>query len=170
MTVRQAMVFFTGSSIKTVDDHCGYAFPFDPLQVITTNNAAYHDIHHQSWGIKNNFSQPYFTFWDSFMGTKWTGGDVKLRYERSQENAQRQVDRDAGLRAVPDLPPETLNNLDAPIGEENAKPVAVSLRRSPRKKATSISNSSGSLKGLRDLVNQNLHGKGGNVLGVESGH
>lgn len=46
------MWFFTGSTIKTVDDHCGYALPFDPLQQITSNNAGYHDIHHQSWGIK----------------------------------------------------------------------------------------------------------------------
>jgi len=48
------MWFFTGSTIKTVDDHCGYALPFDPLQLITSNNAGYHDIHHQSWGIKVN--------------------------------------------------------------------------------------------------------------------
>jgi sphinganine C4-monooxygenase len=56
MTTRQSMWFFTMSTIKTVDDHCGYEFPWDPLQKITSNNAAYHDIHHQSWGIKNNFS------------------------------------------------------------------------------------------------------------------
>lgn len=92
MTVRQGLVFFTCSTIKTVDDHCGYAFPWDPLQHVTSNNASYHDIHHQSWGIKTNFSQPFFTFWDRFLGTTWTGGDVSTRYERDRINAQRKVD------------------------------------------------------------------------------
>ncbi|KAJ5114294.1 hypothetical protein NUU61_000053 [Penicillium alfredii] len=94
MTNRQAMWFFTFSTIKTVDDHCGYAFPWDPLQHFTSNNAAYHDIHHQSWGIKTNFSQPFFIFWDRLLGTQWKG-DVKLRYERTRETAQKQVDIDA---------------------------------------------------------------------------
>ena len=52
MSTRQGMWFFTCSTIKTVDDHCGYSLPWDPLQHITSNNAGYHDIHHQSWGIK----------------------------------------------------------------------------------------------------------------------
>ena len=52
MNSRQGTYFFTGSTIKTVDDHCGYALPWDPLQRLTGNNAAYHDIHHQSFGIK----------------------------------------------------------------------------------------------------------------------
>ncbi|PHH82297.1 hypothetical protein CDD83_3305 [Cordyceps sp. RAO-2017] len=73
MTLRQGTCFFTFSTIKTIDDHCGYAFPWDPLQLITSNNAAYHDIHHQTWGIKANFSQPFFTFWDSLLGTKYKG-------------------------------------------------------------------------------------------------
>ncbi|KAI0016671.1 fatty acid hydroxylase superfamily-domain-containing protein [Xylariomycetidae sp. FL0641] len=86
MTARQGIVFFICSTIKTVDDHCGYALPWDPLQRITSNNAAYHDIHHQSWGIKTNFSQPFFTFWDRFTGTMWHG-DTTLKYERSRNNA-----------------------------------------------------------------------------------
>ncbi|KAI9897600.1 hypothetical protein N3K66_007456 [Trichothecium roseum] len=73
MTIRQGMCFFSFSSLKTVDDHCGYEFPWDPLQLITNNNAAYHDIHHQTWGIKTNFSQPFFTFWDGLLGTKYEG-------------------------------------------------------------------------------------------------
>lgn len=92
MTVRQGLVFFTCSTIKTVDDHCGYAFPWDPLQHVTSNNAAYHDVHHQSWGIKTNFSQPFFTFWDRLLGTTWEGGDVSLRYERDRIAAQKKVD------------------------------------------------------------------------------
>lgn len=47
MTPRQAIVLFTVSTLKTVDDHCGYRLPFDPLQIMTSNNADYHDIHHQ---------------------------------------------------------------------------------------------------------------------------
>jgi len=94
MTVRQGLVFFTCATIKTVDDHCGYAFPWDPLQHITSNNAAYHDVHHQSWGIKSNFSQPFFTFWDRILDTAWTGGDVSSRYERDRIAAQKKVDAD----------------------------------------------------------------------------
>lgn len=86
MTARQGIIFFTVSSIKTVDDHCGYALPWDPLQHISGNNATYHDIHHQSWGIKTNFSQPFFTFWDRVLGTMWHG-DTTLKYERSRKNA-----------------------------------------------------------------------------------
>lgn len=47
MTTRQAMLLFSFSTFKTVDDHCGYRLPFDPFQLITGNNADYHDIHHQ---------------------------------------------------------------------------------------------------------------------------
>lgn len=86
MTPRMSLIFFTGSTIKTVDDHCGYALPWDPLQRITSNNAAYHDIHHQSWGIKTNFSQPFFTIWDRALGTMWKG-DASLRYARDRASA-----------------------------------------------------------------------------------
>lgn len=92
MNTRQGMAFFTGSTFKTVDDHCGYALPWDPLQHMTSNNAGYHDVHHQSWGIKTNFSQPFFTFWDRLLGTVWTGGDVSARYERSRLAAQKAFD------------------------------------------------------------------------------
>lgn len=47
MTVRQAIVLFMFSTMKTVDDHCGYRLPLDPLQLLFGNNADYHDIHHQ---------------------------------------------------------------------------------------------------------------------------
>lgn len=83
MSPRMGMWFFVCSTIKTVDDHCGYDFPFDPLQHMTSNNSAYHDIHHQSWGIKTNFSQPFFTIWDRLCGTRYEG-DVRLKYERSR--------------------------------------------------------------------------------------
>ena len=86
MSSREGMFFFVGSMMKTVDDHCGYALPFDPLQHITSNNAAYHDIHHQSWGIKTNFSQPFFTVWDRVLGTMWTG-DAEGKRERTRVKA-----------------------------------------------------------------------------------
>lgn len=94
MNTRQGMCFFTGSTFKTVDDHAGYALPWDPLYHLTGNNAGYHDVHHQSWGIKTNFSQPFFTFWDRILGTVWTGGDVSARYEKTRIAAQKAFDAD----------------------------------------------------------------------------
>lgn len=95
LSYRQGALFFAGSTLKTVDDHCGYALPFDPFQFLSSNNAAYHDIHHQSWGIKTNFSQPFFTFWDSFMGTKYTANpdELRLKYERGRRQAEDAVER-----------------------------------------------------------------------------
>ncbi|KAI8070716.1 fatty acid hydroxylase superfamily-domain-containing protein [Gongronella butleri] len=70
MTPRMCIYFFTFSTLKTVDDHCGYAFPWNPLQFLFANNVEYHNVHHQPYGIKHNFSQPYFTFWDKLLGTE----------------------------------------------------------------------------------------------------
>ncbi|KAI8369254.1 uncharacterized protein BYT42DRAFT_583666 [Radiomyces spectabilis] len=67
------MCFFTFSNLKTINDHCGYAFPWDPLNVCFGNNVVYHDIHHQPYGIKKNFSQPFFTFWDKLLGSHYDG-------------------------------------------------------------------------------------------------
>lgn len=47
MGIRQGIFLFAFSTLKTVDDHCGYALPFDPLQAAFGNNAPYHDVHHQ---------------------------------------------------------------------------------------------------------------------------
>ena len=124
LSTRQGMWFFTGSTIKTVDDHCGYALPWDPLQHLTSNNAGYHDIHHQSWGIKTNFSQPFFTFWDRLLGTVWTGGDVSARYERARTLAQRKVNQESITHT--DLPGTGMRTIwpyedGAEIGSEMAK-------------------------------------------------
>lgn len=110
MTTRQSMWFFTMSTVKTVDDHCGYAFPWDPLQHLTSNNAGYHDVHHQSWGVKTNFSQPFFTFWDSLLGTKWVGGDVSARYERARLAAQKKMDADNVTPITGSSPAETVQS------------------------------------------------------------
>ncbi|KAE9400354.1 sphingosine hydroxylase [Gymnopus androsaceus JB14] len=72
MNSRQALLLFVVSTLKTVDDHCGYRLPFDPLQLMTSNNADYHDIHHQIIGIKSNFAQPFFIHWDAVLGTRMT--------------------------------------------------------------------------------------------------
>jgi sphinganine C4-monooxygenase len=83
MTMRQGIFFFVLSTAKTVDDHCGFAFPWDPLQHLFGNNSDYHDIHRKSSvssfsvhllilllftdqmaGLKKNFSQPFFISWE----------------------------------------------------------------------------------------------------------
>lgn len=129
MTNRQAMWFFTISTIKTVDDHCGYAFPWDPLQHFTSNNAAYHDIHHQSWGIKTNFSQPFFIFWDRLLDTQWKG-ETKLRYERARESAQKQVDLDT---AAQDEEPEheTVVSVEGPVTRTRLRRKTVDSLKGP---------------------------------------
>lgn len=82
MSPRMGLLFFTFSSLKTVDDHCGYAFPWDPLQFFFGNNVVYHDIHHQQFGIKTNFSQPFFICWDKWLGTMVSDDAVKQYEER----------------------------------------------------------------------------------------
>ncbi|RKO96042.1 hypothetical protein CXG81DRAFT_5920, partial [Caulochytrium protostelioides] len=74
-------IFYTLASLKTVDDHCGYALVSAdsplwwrccwPLQALFSNNAAYHDVHHWGKGRQYNFAQPFFTFWDRAMGTEY---------------------------------------------------------------------------------------------------
>jgi len=156
-TVRQSMLFFTFSTIKTVDDHCGYALPWDPLQHITSNNAAYHDIHHQSWGIKTNFSQPFFTFWDRALGTVWKGGDVKLRYERQQKAAdawwEAQKNKAEGeVKGSKEQEATSGADFSSSPAEAAAFPPPTQaemprVRRSPRKQSNS-----GQLKGLRERM------------------
>jgi sphinganine C4-monooxygenase len=193
MTVRQGMWFFTCSTIKTVDDHCGYAFPWDPLQHITSNNAAYHDVHHQSWGIKTNFSQPFFTFWDRFMGTVWTGGDVSARYERSRIAAQKKADADVSAIAssVVNSPATDLKktNRQAAVSqqqvledkagggpqiiEEEVAEEKDAMQRLPkltRRKTGSIDPKGDSLRSLRDRVAGSLHGRGTAILHADGVH
>jgi len=82
MSVRQATFLFTFATLKTVDDHCGYRLPFDPLQMVFGNNADYHDIHHQVIGIKSNFSQPFFIHWDTILGTRMTRDELEKKKRR----------------------------------------------------------------------------------------
>lgn len=82
LTHREQLILYTFATLKTVDDHCGYALPWDPFQWVFPNNAVYHDIHHQQFGIKTNFAQPFFTIWDSFCDTKYSGLE---QYEKDQK-------------------------------------------------------------------------------------
>lgn len=189
MTVRQGMWFFTCSTIKTVDDHCGYAFPWDPLQHITSNNAAYHDIHHQSWGIKTNFSQPFGTFWDRFLGTTWSGGDVSSRYQRDRIAAQKKLDADssASTPTVTNSPPVDLQKAakqaaasrqqvfdDAKVPGriilEDEKREEVEARQRPVRRSTRRSTSGFDPKVLSDRVSSSLHGRSAAILHADGVH
>ncbi|KAA1468783.1 sphingosine hydroxylase [Dentipellis sp. KUC8613] len=87
LTTRQAALFFMFSVCKTVDDHCGYNFPLDPLQMLSGNTADYHDIHHQVVGIKSNFSQPFFIHWDVLLGTRLTRKEIEVRRQTARKKA-----------------------------------------------------------------------------------
>lgn len=84
---RESIILYTFSTLKTVDDHCGYALPYDPFQKLFPNNAVYHDIHHQHFGIKTNFAQPFFTFWDKWCGTRY---EKLEEYQKQQEVLRRE--------------------------------------------------------------------------------
>lgn len=71
LSPREALFVYVFATMKTVDDHCGYRLPWDPFQFLFPNNALYHDIHHQNWGFRNNFSQPFFTVWDKISNTEY---------------------------------------------------------------------------------------------------
>lgn len=82
LTHREEAILFTFATMKTIDDHCGYAIPFDPFQIVFPNNAVYHDIHHQQFGLKTNFAQPFFTFWDNIFGTNFKGFEEYQKKQR----------------------------------------------------------------------------------------
>ncbi|WOK97599.1 sphinganine C4-monooxygenase 1-like [Canna indica] len=69
MTPRTSIFFFSFVIVKTVDNHCGMWLPGNPLHALFSNNNAYHDIHHQLYDTKYNFSQPFFVIWDKILGT-----------------------------------------------------------------------------------------------------
>lgn len=46
------MILFGYSSFKNVFDHCGYMFPWNPIRTVTGVDPGFHDVHHQSWGLK----------------------------------------------------------------------------------------------------------------------
>lgn len=102
LSAREACILYTFSTMKTVDDHCGYALPWDPFQILFPNNATYHDIHHQHFGIKTNFSQPFFIFWDKLFSTdykqmkEYVAKQTLIRQERYQETLKAQQNEKVG--------------------------------------------------------------------------
>jgi sphinganine C4-monooxygenase len=76
MSMNVALLFICLSTMKTIDDHSGYRFPFDPFYMMFRNNAKYHDYHHKI--PTHNFSQPYFTLWDLYCGTDH---DMKVSHD-----------------------------------------------------------------------------------------
>ena len=73
MDARVAAALFTLTNVKIVDDHCGYALPWDLLQRLFPNNARFHDLHHVPKFARFNLSQPFFTHWDKLGGTLYRG-------------------------------------------------------------------------------------------------
>ncbi|XWS23203.1 hypothetical protein CRYUN_Cryun29cG0101100 [Craigia yunnanensis] len=69
MSPRTSIFFFSFVSLKIVDDHCGLRLPGNLFQIFFRNNSVYHDVHHQFYGGKYNFSQPFFVMWDKILGT-----------------------------------------------------------------------------------------------------
>ncbi|KAF3326377.1 sphinganine C(4)-monooxygenase 2-like protein [Carex littledalei] len=86
MSPRTSIYFFSFSVIKGIDDHCGLWLPGNVFHLLFWNNTAYHDVHHQLYGTKYNFSQPFFITWDKILGThmpytlvKRDGGGLEAR-------------------------------------------------------------------------------------------
>ncbi|XP_008784885.1 sphinganine C4-monooxygenase 2-like [Phoenix dactylifera] len=86
MTPRTSIFFFSFSTMKGIDDHCGLCLPGNIFHMFFWNNTAYHDVHHQFYGNKYNFSQPFFITWDKILGThmpytleKRAGGGLEAR-------------------------------------------------------------------------------------------
>ncbi|PKA56752.1 Sphinganine C(4)-monooxygenase 1 [Apostasia shenzhenica] len=70
MTPRTATLFVSLTTIKGIDDHSGLWLPGKNfLQAFFKHNTAFHGIHHQSFGSKYNFSNPFFVTWDKLLGT-----------------------------------------------------------------------------------------------------
>ena len=99
-------------------------------------------------------------------------GDVKEKYERQRRTAEQklaQEEENRGQALAVEMTPPTATAVE--IQDESARSPLVSAPRNTRRKASSISQSpTGNLKGLRNKVNESLHGKRANVLGVESSH
>ncbi|CAO1631839.1 unnamed protein product [Parajaminaea phylloscopi] len=96
MTVRQAILLFTFSTLKTVCDHGGYAFPWwlDPLHLVFPNCAEYHDVHHQMQGLRYNYSQPFFIHFDVLFGTRISSE----KFEKMRQANKKGRDRERAER------------------------------------------------------------------------
>ncbi|KAL8292482.1 hypothetical protein RQP46_001094 [Phenoliferia psychrophenolica] len=101
MTTRQGILFFALSTAKTVDDHCGFKFPWDPFQILFGNSADYHDIHHQLGGFKKNYEQPWFRYLDYFLGTQITREEFEAlrasRKLRHQASVKKEIEKEKAV-------------------------------------------------------------------------
>ncbi|PKA65199.1 Sphinganine C(4)-monooxygenase 2 [Apostasia shenzhenica] len=86
MTPRTATFFISFSTVKAIDDHSELWVPWNLLHLLFRNNSAYHRIHHQPYGMKFNFSNPFFVTWDKLLGTSLAyslqdreGGGLEVR-------------------------------------------------------------------------------------------
>lgn len=128
LSPRESLFVYVFATMKTVDDHCGYRLPWDPFQFIFPNNAIYHDIHHQNWGFRNNFSQPFFTIWDKMFNTQYqfvqeyrdkqnkiTLEKYKLFLARREEKKQAKMNKSSSM-AYTDSTASTVSGESTAVG------------------------------------------------------
>ena len=62
------MMVVTWTQFATINDHCGYDFPWSPKGILPfSTDSDYHNYHH-SHGNNGNFSGN-FSIWDTVLGT-----------------------------------------------------------------------------------------------------
>ncbi|ORY76233.1 hypothetical protein BCR35DRAFT_305868 [Leucosporidium creatinivorum] len=121
MTTRQAI---------TVDDHCGYKFPWDPFQVLFANDCDYHDIHHQIAGLKYNFSQPYFLHFDWLLGTRLTRAQFEAKKnKRFASSTSSTTPSSSTSSSTPSTPPPEKAPTNEVNGPNELAPTPTSRRR-----------------------------------------
>lgn len=52
LTTRQGMCFTALVTWKAIGDHAEVDMPWNPIYLLSSTNALFHDIHHQTWGLK----------------------------------------------------------------------------------------------------------------------
>ncbi|KAJ3030569.1 UNVERIFIED_CONTAM: hypothetical protein HDU68_008586 [Siphonaria sp. JEL0065] len=99
-------IFYSVATLKTVDDHCGYAWAWSPAALCNANGAAYHDIHHWGKGRMYNFSQPFYTFWDHIMGTEYESAMARKKLLREHEGNtdEKNTDSDGSSSSSSSIP------------------------------------------------------------------
>ncbi|KAL9588492.1 MAG: hypothetical protein Q9203_002696 [Teloschistes exilis] len=101
---RQSALFGAIWTFKTVVDHCGYDLPYNPCNIVCPDSVLFHDLHHQTWGMKYNFSV-YGAFWDRVMGTAWSPHDSKAqaKYQKGKAVAESKVAEARGQNSLAEL-------------------------------------------------------------------
>lgn len=82
MTTRQSIVFFAVGTLKSVDDHCNWVLPWDPVQFFCRSGLRGHDYHHSLRGLKKNYSQFVFSHWNRVMGTLASDAEMEAEMRR----------------------------------------------------------------------------------------